>query len=68
MITVKDFFGNHIQDYEAELYGIVSNTVLNTTTDEIKADDGLRESWKNAEIECWWIDEDNKSIVMEVYA
>lgn len=67
MIKVKDFFGTSIQAYRIELYDIVSHAALNTTVDEMKSDDGLREDWKNAEINSWWIDMKGKSIVMEVY-
>ena len=67
MIKVKDFFRTSIQACHIELYDIVDNTALNTTVDEMKSDDGLREDWKNAEINSWWIDMKGKSIVMEVY-
>lgn len=56
-MTVKAFFSMMESPYnvKVDLYEINENVEKITTSDEIIADDGLHEEWKNAEVQNWCV-------------
>ena len=57
-MTVKEFCekaSSNIDNMDVELYEVNENTALCTTIGEMSRNDGLHEEWKNAEIEGWFI-------------
>ena len=60
-MTVKEFCekaSSNIDNIDVELYEVNEDTTLCTTIGEMSRNDGLREEWKNAEIEGWFIDDE----------
>lgn len=60
-MTVKEFCekaSSNIDNMDVELYEVNENTTLCTTIGEMSRNDGLHEEWKNAEIEGWFIDDE----------
>lgn len=65
-MTVKEFCekaSSNMDDMVVELYEINEHIALHTTIGEMSRNDGLREEWKNAEIEGWFIDDDEHFIL-----
>ena len=58
-MSVKEFFKKNEGAYTVNciLYEINENVELRTNSDEMTADDGLHEEWKNAEIVGWSFDD-----------
>lgn len=65
-MTVKEFFGamDDCRWWNIELYDISSNLALKTKTDELNNES---EDWKNAEIDCWCMDKDRRTFIIDVY-
>ena len=66
-ITVKEFFkrNNGIYIVDCTLYEINEEVELRTNSDEMTADNGLHEEWKNAEIVGWSFDNDELVLTVE---
>ena len=65
-MTVKEFCKKALSNMDnmyVELYEINENTALHTTIGEMSRNNGLREEWKNAEIEGWFIDDEEYFIL-----
>lgn len=68
-MIVKEFCekaSSNIDNMDVELYEINENTALHTTIGEMSNDDGLHEEWKNAEIEGWFIDDEEHLILSAI--
>lgn len=66
-MTVKAFFNmmDGINEINVDLYEINEDVQMETTSEIITRNDGLREEWKNAEIQSWCI-MDNNYILLTV--
>lgn len=66
-MTVRDFLRKNEGIYTANctLYEINENVQLRTNSEEMTADDGLHEDWKNAEIVGWSFDDDELMLTVE---
>lgn len=65
-MTVKEFCekaSSNIDNIDVELYEVNEDTTLCTTIGEMSRNDGLREEWKNAEVEGWFIDDEEHFIL-----
>lgn len=64
-MTVKEFCekASSMDNMYVELYEVNENTDLYTTIGEMSRNDGLHEEWKNAEIEGWFIDDEEHLIL-----
>lgn len=65
-MTVKEFCekaSSNMGNMHVELYEVNENIALHTTIDEMSRDDGLHEEWKNAEIDGWFIDDEEHFIL-----
>lgn len=64
-MTVKAFFNmmDGINEVNVDLYEINENVQIETTSEIITRDDGLREEWKNADVQSWRIIDDNYILI-----
>ena len=65
-VTVKEFFKKNegIYTVNCTLYEVNEDVELRTNSEEMTADDGLHEEWKNAEVVGWRLY--NDEIVLSV--
>lgn len=65
-VTVKEFFKKNEGTYTVNctLYEVNEDVELRTNSEEMTADDGLHEEWKNAEVVGWRLY--NDEIVLSV--